>query len=53
MWSWYVSSLLLQHLREETKTVLGKIIFVTSGRLAQFGSVASQAGRSCDYNVTG
>jgi len=41
MWSWYVSSLLLQHLREETKKILGKIIFVTSGRLAQFGPVAS------------
>ena len=53
IWSWYFSSLLLQHLREETKKILGKIIFVASGRLAGFGPVASQAGRSSDYSVTG
>jgi len=48
MWSWYVSSLLLQHLREETKKIPGRIIFVTSGRLEEFRPVASQAGRSSD-----
>ena len=53
MWSWYVGSLLLQHLCEETKKIRGKIIFVTSGRLAEFGPVASRAGRSSDCSVTG
>ena len=43
---------MLQLLREETKKI-GKIIFVTSGRLAEYGPVASQTGRSSDYSVAG